>query len=349
MTYQLDDLMQACVDRGASDLHLTAGRPPVLRIHGRLVDMEGEVLEESVLRDLVGELAGEKARAEMADVGGSDFGLAFKDGSRFRVSVFRSKGGYRAVLRLIPSEMLSFDEIGVPEAARELCSRPQGLFLVTGPTGSGKTTTLASMVHWINTNQDRHIVTIEDPIEYEHSNAQSIITQREIGRDVEGFGEAMRRVLRQDPEVILLGEMRDLETIAAAITAAETGHLVFATLHTTGSARTVDRIIDAFPPDQQDQIRVQLSVSLIAVLSQVLLPRADGPGRVAAFELMLRSSAIENLIRKNETFKIPSVIQTSKAHGMVLLDDSLAGLVASGAVAAEVAREFASDRAQFTG
>ena len=220
---------------------------------------------------------------------------------------------------------------------RDLVSRPRGLFLVTGPTGSGKTTTLATLVDHINRNFDKHIITIEDPIEYYHTHRKSIVMQRELHVDVPGFEEAMRRALRQDPDVILLGELRDLETISAAITAAETGHLVLATLHTTGSARTVDRIIDAFPPDQQEQIRAQLAVSLIGVLSQVLLPKKGGAGRVAAFELMVMNSAIENHIRKNETFKITSVLQTSRRSGMVLLDDYLLELYKEGVIDAETA------------
>jgi twitching motility protein PilT len=235
-------------------------------------------------------------------------------------------------------------ELGLPEASLELLTKPRGLILVTGPTGSGKTTSLAAMLDWININRDRHIITIEDPIEYYHSHKKSIVTQREVGVDVPNFAEALRRALRQDPDVILVGEMRDLETISAAITAAETGHLVFGTLHTTGSARTMDRIIDAFPANQQPQIRAQLSTSIEAVISQVLLPRADGNGRVAAFEVMLMNAAIGNLIRKGETHKIQSTIQTSKRFGMVTLDDYLLDLVRSGVVTAEVALEAAQNR-----
>ena len=252
----------------------------------------------------------------------------------------RQRGRHSAVLRLIPDRLLSFEQIGLPEAAQELLRRPRGLVLVTGPTGSGKTTTLASMIDWINTNQERHIITIEDPIEYYHAHKKGLVTQREVGTDVPDFPEAMRRVLRQDPDVILLGEMRDLETISAAITAAETGHLVFGTLHTTGSARTVNRMIDAFPANQQEQIRAQLSVSLVAVISQVLMPRQGG-GRVAGFELMLNNPAIGNLIRKNETNKIQSTIQTSRRTGMVTLDDYLLDLVKQGRIDARTALDFA--------
>jgi twitching motility protein PilT len=259
------------------------------------------------------------------------------------VSVLRQRGQLSAVLRLIPSRLLSLEAIGLPEACKELLRRPRGLVLVTGPTGSGKTTTLAAMIDWINANQDLHIVTVEDPIEYYHAHKKSVVTQREIGADVPDFPEALRRVLRQDPDVILVGEMRDLETIAAAITAAETGHLVFGTLHTTGSARTMDRMIDAFPANQQEQIRAQLSVSIAGVISQLLLPRKDGQGRVAAFEVMLMNAAIANLIRKSETAKIQSTIQTSRRFGMITLDDHLLELVKKGALAREVALEAAQD------
>jgi twitching motility protein PilT len=248
-------------------------------------------------------------------------------------------------LRLIPNRLLSFEEIGLPEAVRPLLRRPRGLILVTGPTGSGKTTTLATMVDWINQNLDRHIVTIEDPIEYYHGHKKGIVTQREVGTDVPDFPEALRRALRQDPDVILLGEMRDLATISAAVTAAETGHLVLATLHTTGSARTVNRIIDAFPSEQQEQIRAQLSVALVAVVSQALLPRKDGQGRIAAFEVMLMTPAIGNLVRKNETNKILSTIQTSRKLGMVTLDDFLLDLVKREKITREVALDAAQDPA----
>jgi twitching motility protein PilT len=246
-------------------------------------------------------------------------------------------------MRLIPTKLMSFEQIGLPEKVKDLLTKHRGLVLVTGPTGSGKTTTLATMLDWINEHQDVHVVTIEDPIEYYHGHKKSQITQREVGVDVPSFPEAMRRVLRMDPDVILLGEMRDLETTSAAITAAETGHLVFGTLHTTGAARTVDRIIDQYPPNQQEQIRSQLAVSVLGVISQVLLPRADGGGRLAAFEVMIMTSAIENHIRKGETFKIPSVIQTSRKLGMSLMDDYLMDLYRGGKITKDVALEAAQD------
>jgi twitching motility protein PilT len=337
------DLLSLTVQRKASDLHLNPGRAPVLRIDGDLVSLEGPPLDEATAQALCREITDERHWREVESRGTTDFGLAHESGNRFRVSVLRQRGRYAAVLRQIPSRLLSFEQIGLPAPCIELLRRPRGLVLVTGPTGSGKTTTLAAMIDWINTNQDRHIVTIEDPIEYYHGHKKGLVTQREIGADVPDFPEAIRRALRQDPDVILLGEMRDLETISAAITAAETGHLVFGTLHTTGSARTVDRMIDAFPAHQQDQIRAQLSVSILAVISQVLLPRAGGKGRVAAFEVMLMNPAIGNLIRKNETHKIQSTIQTSRRLGMITLDDHLLELVRKGLVARQDALDAAQD------
>jgi twitching motility protein PilT len=342
---KLDELLDTCVRRGASDLHLNPGRPPVLRISGSLHSLEGGPLDDAATAELARGLCDEPHWAEVTERGTTDFGLAHTTGDRFRVSVMRQRGRLSAVLRLIPSQLLSMEQIGLPEACLSLLRRPRGLVLVTGPTGSGKTTTLASMIDWINSNLDRHIVTIEDPIEYFHTHKQGLVTQREVGGDVPSFPEAMRRVLRQDPDVILLGEMRDLDTISAAITAAETGHLVFGTLHTTGSARTVDRIIDAFPANQQDQIRAQLSVSILAVISQVLLPRADAKGRVAAFEVMLMTPAIGNLIRKNETNKILSTLQTSRRLGMVTLDDFLLDLARRGVITRETALDAAQSPA----
>ncbi len=337
------DLMTRCIERKASDLHINPGRPPVVRLKGDLLPIAEEVLDDAATERLSRELCNDAQWAEVQERGTTDFGLAHTGGNRFRVSVMRQRGRVSAVLRLIPSKLLSFDEIGLPDAVKPLLRKPRGLILITGPTGSGKTTTLATMIDWINQTMDRHIVTIEDPIEYFHTHKKGLVTQREVGVDVPDFPEAMRRVLRQDPDVILLGEMRDLDTISAAITAAETGHLVFGTLHTTGSARTVNRIIDAFPANQQEQIRAQLSVSLLCVISQVLLPRADGSGRVAAFEVMTMTHAIANLIRKNETNKIPSTIQTSRKLGMITLDDYLLELVRKNVITREVALDAAQD------
>jgi len=337
------DLLTEIVRRNASDLHLNPGRPPVGRSGGELRSLTETPLDDAAAEKLCRELCNEKQWLEVEQNGTTDFGLTHSDGNRFRVSVFRQRGRHSAVLRLIPRKLLSFEQIGLPESVKPLLKKPRGLILVTGPTGSGKTTTLATMIDWINQNDDCHIVTIEDPIEYYHSHGRGLVTQREVGVDVPGFGEAMRRAMRQDPDVIMLGEMRDLETISAAITAAETGHLVFGTLHTTGSARTVNRIIDAFPANQQEQIRAQLSVALLAVISQVLLPTKDGQGRIAAFEVMIMTPAIANLIRKNETNKIPSTIQTSKKLGMTTLDDYLLELHKKGLISRETALEAAQD------
>ena len=337
------ELLDEVVRQGGSDLHLNPGRPPTVRRNGELVSLPGPPLDDAAARELCDELCEPKQREEVERRGTTDFGLAHHDGNRFRVSVMRQRGRWSAVLRLIPSKLLSFEAIGLPESVKPLLRRPRGLILVTGPTGSGKTTTLATMIDWINANQDRHVVTIEDPIEYYHGHKKGLVTQREVGVDVPDFPEAMRRVLRQDPDVILLGEMRDLETISAAITAAETGHLVFGTLHTTGSARTVNRIIDVFPANQQEQIRAQLSVSLLAVISQVLLPRKDGKGRIAAFEVMITTPAISNLIRKNETNKILSTIQTSRKMGMITLDDHLLELARKGLIDRQAALDAAQD------
>ena len=337
-------LMDACFERDASDLHLSVGRPPVLRMRGGLQELDGPPLTAEEIEAMVGQITPERNAAELQQVGTTDFGYAHGDKCRFRVAVLTQKGARGIVMRLIPHKLLLLEQIGLPESVRALLQLHRGLILVTGPTGSGKTTTLATMVDWINRNRDVHIVTIEDPIEYYHSHQMAQITQREVGTDVPTFAEAMRRVLRQDPDVVLLGEMRDLETTSAAISAAETGHLVFGTLHTTGAARTVDRIIDQYPTDQQEQIRSQLAVALVAVISQILVPTADGRGRVAAFEVMITNPAIENHIRKCETYKIPSVIQTSRRAGMSLLDDSLLELYRSGRITREVMLERCFDR-----
>jgi twitching motility protein PilT len=331
----LQELMEQVVNERASDLHLTVGLPPVMRLHGRLKYMMDDGLKPENTEEALQNLAPEKNLKELRETGTTDFGYTFSQEGRFRVSVYQQKGHYGIAMRLIPLDLLSFEDIGLPETIKQILTKNRGLVLVTGPTGCGKTTTLATMINYINENMDRHILTIEDPIEYYHVHKKSIITQREIGTDVLSFPEALRRGLRQDPDVILVGEMRDNETIATAITAAETGHLVLGTLHTTGSARTVDRIIDSFPPDYQEHIRSQLGFSIEAVISQLLLPRADGTGVVAAFEIMTKTPAIENHIRKSETFKITSVIQTSRKFGMVLLDDFIAGLVQENKVTLE--------------
>ena len=322
-TVNMDRLLQACVSQGASDIHLVCGRSPVLRIDGHLRSLETKVLEPDDTVALMKSITPERNQQELQEEGGTDYGFAYGDEARFRVAVFRQKGNITLCLRLIPTNIMTFEEIGLPKICAALCRRPRGMFLVTGPTGCGKTTTLASMVNYINENFDRHIITVEEPIEYYHPHKKSIINQREVGVDVPSFGEALRRVLRMDPDVILVGELRDLETIESAVRAAETGHLVFSTVHTTSAAGTITRMIDVFPVNQQEQIRIQLSSNLLAVLSQALCPLATGRGRIAAYEFMVVTPAIANLIRENKTYRIDSSIQTGKKLGMQLLDEHL--------------------------
>ncbi len=329
---EMSELLQLVVDEGASDLHLSVGVPPVLRLHGRMQAIDATVLKPEDTERFMKSITSEDHQQRVREGGGTDFGFGFGTVARFRVSVFKSKGNVGLVLRQIPTKLMSLDTIGLPPQVKELIFRPRGMILVTGPTGSGKTTTLASMLNLINEERDLHIITIEDPIEYYHPHKKSVVTQREIGVDVPSFGEALRRALRQDPDVILVGEMRDLETMSAAITAAETGHLVFATLHTTGAARTVDRIVDAFPMGQQAQVRTQLASGLVAVISQLLLVRADGPGRVAAFEIMISTPAIQSLIREGKTYRVTSEIQTGAKWGMITLDAHLMALYQAGRI-----------------
>ncbi len=321
-TIHIDRLLDACIQMGGSDLHIVVGRPPVLRISGRLRSLDTKVLEADDTTALMKSITPERNQQELQEMGSTDYGFAFGDAGRFRTAVFKQRGYISMVLRLIPSALLSFEQIGLPSLCAALCRRPRGLFLVTGPTGSGKTTTLASMINYINENIDRHIITVEEPIEYYHQHKKAIVNQREVGLDVTSFAESLKRALRQDPDVILVGELRDLETMEAAISAAETGHLVFGTLHTTGCQGTINRIIDAFPVTQQEMIRVQLSTNLIAVLSQTLCPKVGG-GRVAAYEFMVVTPAISNLIRENKVYRIESSIQIGKKLGMQLLDDHL--------------------------
>jgi twitching motility protein PilT len=339
----MHDLLNLVVEEGASDLHIAVNSPPVLRLNGAMQPLESEPLRPEDTERLMLEITDEAHQKGLREHQGSDFGFSFEDRARFRVSIFRQKHHVGIVLRQIPKSLLTLEQIGLPPAVRELLYRPRGLILVTGPTGSGKTTTLASMINIINETRDAHIITIEDPIEYYHPHKKSIVTQREIGVDVPGFGEALRRALRQDPDVMLVGEMRDLETMEAAITAAETGHLVFATLHTTGAARTVDRIVDAFPTNQQEQIRTQLASSIVAVISQVLLVRQDKPGRVAAFEIMISTPSIRALIRDGKTYRLESDIQTGAKWGMNTLDAHLISLYEQGKINYESMVMSASD------
>ena len=334
-TIHIDRLLDTVIKQSASDLHLTVGKPPTLRMRGHMVELRTKTLESNDTVALMKAITPERSQNELQEEGGSDFGFAYGDQARFRVSVFKQKGDIALVLRQIPNKLMAVKDIGLPDIVVDLIRRPRGLFLVTGPTGSGKTTSLAAMINHINETADRHIITVEDPIEYYHPHKKSVINQREVGTDVPSFSEALRRALRQDPDCILVGEMRDLETIESAIRAAETGHLVFGTLHTSGAASTINRIIDAFPVNQQAQIRVQLSTSLMAVLSQALMPRSDIKGMVAAYEFLVVTPAIANMIRENKTFRIDSAIQTGKKFGMQLLDDHLWSLYEKGWISAE--------------
>ncbi len=331
----MSDLLQLVVSEGSSDLHIRVGVPPVIRVHGTLHRVDGPSLRPEDTEELMRSITSEDHIQHVREQGGADFGFAFGEAARFRVSVFKEKGNFGLVLRQIPTKLLTLEQIGLPmHTVQVLLHKPRGLVLVTGPTGSGKTTTLASMINIINEERDdAHIITIEDPIEYYHKHKKAVVTQREIHVDVPSFAEALRRALRQDPDVILVGELRDLETMEAAVTAAETGHLVFGTLHTTGAAKTIDRLVNAFPMNQQETIRIQLSTVLQAVISQLLIPRIDKPGRIAVFEIMINTPSVAALIRDNKTFRINSDIQTGAKYGMLTLDGFLMEKYAAGIIA----------------
>lgn len=325
----MNKLLDIALQQKASDIHLTVGKPASFRIHGDIKSLNTPPLTGDDTAALMKQITSERGQQEIGELGATDFAISYFDKARFRVSVFKQKGHHALVLRQIPMEILSMEKLGLPPHLKDVIMRPRGMILVTGPTGSGKSTTLAGMIDFINENCAHHIITIEDPIEFTHNHKKSIVNQRELHVDVPTFSEGLRRALREDPDIILVGEMRDLETIEAAIGAAETGHLVFGTLHTTGAARTVDRIIDAFPTNQQEMVRTQLAGNLVSVISQTLCPTLDGKGRVGAYEIMIMNPAISNLIRENKTFRIDSTIQTSANKGMVLLDDYLFKLYTS--------------------
>ena len=338
----MNELLELVFEQNASDLHLQVGQPPTLRLSGSMTPIDGPPLEPIDTEKLMMSITPDVHIQSTKLNGGADFGFAYMDKARFRVSVMKSKGNYGMVLRQIPNRMFGLRDIGMPDKIRELLYRPRGLFLVTGPTGSGKSTTLASMINYVNENRDGHIITIEDPIEYYHPHKRCVVTQREVHVDVPSFSEAIRRALRQDPDIILVGEMRDLETIEAAISAAETGHLVFGTLHTNSAAKTVDRIVDAFPANMKDMIRTQLASSLIAVISQVLCKKIGG-GRIAGYEIMVNTSSIASLIRENKTFRITSDIQTGANLGMITMDTHLMNLVNRELVSPDEVLEKAQD------
>ena len=321
--YDLNEILIQSVKERASDIHLTSGRAPSYRVDGVLAPIMGERLTPQMLEDILLPLIDKRHREELEETGQTDFAYAISGVGRFRVNVFKQRGTLAAVMRSLPFNIPEPEDLGIPREVVEMTSRKRGLVLVTGPTGSGKSTTLASLIHVINRTYPYHIITLEDPIEYLHRHDKSVVNQREIGSDSTDYAQALRAALREDPDVILVGEMRDLETISTAITAAETGHLVFSTLHTIGADKTIDRIIDVFPPNQQQQVRIQLASVLECIVSQQLLKKADGSGRVAALEVLFANNAVRNLIRESKTYQIPSVMQTNKRAGMQTMDDAL--------------------------
>jgi twitching motility protein PilT len=345
---ELDELFRITLDRGASDLHLVTGMEPRIRVRGALEPVEGwPVLEAARLAAMLEELAGAERWREFAGSGDLDFAYGLGGVGRFRANYQRQQHGTSAVFRRIPEEIVSLDELNLPEAVGRLALLERGLVLVTGPTGSGKSTTLAALIDRINRTYARHIVTIEDPVEFVHPSRTSVVTQREVGTDTESFGAALRAAMRQDADVVLVGEMRDLETIALALAAAEMGTLVFGTLHTSGAANTLDRVVDAFPADRQPQVRLALAESLAAVVSQLLLPTADGTGRVAAIELLLRTSALPAVVREGNTPMLRSIIQGGRGEGMQMMDDALWELVDRGVVSPRDAVLKAAEKARF--
>lgn len=329
------ELVQYAVEKNASDLHITVGIPPMLRINGELIRINSKVLYSDDTEELVKQVLNEKQLKELNEKGQIDTSYSRPGVGRFRVNAYKQRGSYGMAIRVIPLVVPTIDELGLPPIIKDITRTKRGLILVTGPTGSGKSTTLAAMVNLINQEEKCHIITLEDPIEYLHKHNKSMVNQREIGTDSNSFSAALRAALRQDPDVILVGEMRDLDTISIALTAAETGHLVLSTLHTIGAAKTIDRIIDVFPPHQQQQIRIQLSTVIQAIISQQLVPKADGTGRVPAVEIMIATPAIRNLIREEKIHQIENAIQTGGKMGMKTMDKSLIDLYNKGVISKE--------------
>jgi twitching motility protein PilT len=344
---QIDQFLRVLAEQNGSDLHLTTGAPPMMRLHGHLQPFKFRELQAKDMETLIYEIMDEDWRMRFLDSKDFDFAYEIEGVARFRVNVYWQRKGLGAVFRTIPSTILTADQLGLPLAVRNFCMLTRGLVLITGPTGSGKSTTLAAMVDLINETRHDHVLTIEDPIEFTHPNKKCLVNQREIGSNTKSFASALRAALREDPDVILVGEMRDRETIELGMTAAETGHLVFGTLHTNSAPKTVDRIIDVFPADQQEQIRSMLAESLKGVVSQVLLRKKGGKGRVAAHEIMVGTPAVSNLIRENKIHQIPSMIQTGKKDGMQLLDQHIMEHFMSGAVDAKEAYMKASNKSLF--
>ncbi|MCR5720920.1 MAG: type IV pilus twitching motility protein PilT [Lachnospiraceae bacterium] len=339
----LEEVLQVAKVAGASDVHLTVGLPPKMRVNGDLINMDFPKMLPPDTQAVADEIMNDKQKEIFAEKGEFDMSFSIRNLGRYRVNAYHQRGSVAMAFRLVGTQVPSPESLGIPESVIELSQRKRGLVLVTGPTGSGKSTTLAAIIDKINQTRDAHVITLEDPIEYLHQHQLSMVNQREIGIDSGNYANALRAALREDPDVILVGEMRDFETISVAITAAETGHLVLSTLHTIGAASTVDRVIDVFPPHQQQQIRIQLSNVLEAVISQQLIPTADGKGRVAAFEVMHANHAVRNLIREGKSHQLMSVIQTNRKMGMITMDEALTQLYYSGRIAKDSAIEFAQD------
>src|ERR1700726_3943503 len=338
MELDFAEVLLEVVSRRASDLHMTAGAPPMVRVRGRLTPMEGyPALTPTDTREIIYSILSNAQRQRLETHWQLDFAYQMPGAARFRVNCYFQRASLGAAFRLIPFELTPLEQLGLPPAVAQFADRPRGLVLITGPTGSGKSTTLASLIDVINSTREQHIMTIEDPIEFLHHHKKCIVNQREIGSDATSFGEALKAALRQDPDVILVGEMRDIETISTAITAAETGHLVFATLHTQDTPQTIDRIIDVFPSGQQGQVRAQLAVALQGIMTQTLLPTADGAGRCVAVEVLVPTPAVRNLIREAKSHQIYSVLQTGGAHGMQTMDAALVGLVRAGKITRQLA------------
>ncbi len=341
---RIDEILKQMMERDASDLHLSSGSAPYLRVHGEMVRLNYKDLTPEVCQALLFEILSASQRENFLETWDLDCSYSLKGVGRFRVNIFRQRQGVGAVFRRIPESIKTIQELGLPPNIANLLDVSEGLILVTGPTGSGKSTTLAALIHTINTGRKAHVITIEDPIEFVHYNKNSLINQREVSSHTKSFHQALRAALREDPDVILVGEMRDLETISLAMTAAETGHLVLATLHTNSATKTVDRIIDAFPEAQQSQIRVMLSESLRGIVAQSLIPRADGNGRVAVVEVLVNIPAVANLIREGKTFQIHSPMQTGQVHGMITFESAINDLVRKGTVSREDGHSFLSRR-----
>lgn len=343
----MTELLKLSVEKKASDLHISAGMAPMIRMNGDMQVIEHPVLDAAQTKELIHSIMNEEQKKTYADQYETDFSFAIPDCGRFRVNAFNQERGPAATFRTIPSRVLTLAELQAPEIFKDIIDKPRGLILVTGPTGSGKSTTLAAMIDHLNTNKPMHILTVEDPIEFVHQSKMSLLNQREVHRDTLGFAEALRSALREDPDIILVGELRDLETIRLALTAAETGHLVFATLHTSSAAKTIDRVVDVFPATEKDMVRTMLSESLVAVVSQSLIKKKGGAGRLAVHEIMLCNSAIRNLIRENKIAQMYSAIQTGQNSGMQTLDQALKIKLTNGDIDKAVAKEYAVNKDLF--